>query len=66
MTEEQTKEIFGNDVQLACFTGYDVEKEGGDVLSITINFDEDDLSEGFLRKLSLFDKDFEGYYRSLS
>ena len=47
MTEEQTKEIFGNDVQLACFTGYDVEKEGGDVLSITINFDEDDLSEGF-------------------
>ena len=47
MTEEQTKEIFGNDVQLAYFTGYDVEKEGGDVLSITINFDEDDLSEGF-------------------
>ena len=47
MTEAQTKEVFGNDVRLAFFTGYDVEKEGENVKSITINFENDDLSEGF-------------------
>lgn len=47
MTEAQVKEIFGDDVQLAYFTSYDVEKDGTDVTSITINFEGDDLSEGF-------------------
>lgn len=47
MTEAKVKEIFGDDVQLAYFTSYDVEKDGTDVTSITINFDDDDLSEGF-------------------
>lgn len=47
MTEAKVKEIFGDDVQLAYFTSYDVEKDGTDVTSITINFEDDDLSEGF-------------------
>lgn len=47
MTEAQTKEVFGDDVQLAYFTGYDVEKDGDNVTSITVNFEADDLSEGF-------------------
>ena len=47
MSEAQVKAAFGDDVQLAYFTGYDVEKDGTDVTSITINFDDDDLSEGF-------------------
>lgn len=47
MTEEQVKEIFGDDVQLAYFAGYDVVKDGTNVTGITINFEDDDLSEGF-------------------
>lgn len=47
MSEEQVKATFGDDVQLAYFESYDVEKDGSDVLSITINFEDDDLSEGF-------------------
>lgn len=47
MTEGEFKSIFGNDVQVAYYTGYGTEKEGTDVTGITINFDEDDLSEGF-------------------
>ena len=47
MSEAQVKAAFGDDVQLAYFTSYDVEKDGTDVTSITINFDNDDLSEGF-------------------
>ena len=47
MTEGQVKEIFGNDVQLAYFAGYDVKKNGTTVTSITFNFEDDDLSEGF-------------------
>lgn len=47
MTEEQVKTIFGNDVQLAEFTSYESVTEGSDVTSITVNFDDADLSEGF-------------------
>ena len=47
LTEEQFKDIFGDDVQLAYFVSYDVDKEGDDVLGITVNFEEDDLSQDF-------------------
>ncbi len=47
MTEEQAKAVFGNDVKLACFDNYKVEKTEGSVTGITINFKDDDLSEGF-------------------
>ena len=47
MSEAQVKAAFGDDVQLAYFTGYDVEKDGTNITSITINFEDDDLSEGF-------------------
>lgn len=44
LTEEQVKEIFGDDVQLAYFTGYEYNSEEN---NISLNFEEDDLSEGF-------------------
>lgn len=47
MSEAQTKAAFGDDVQLAYFTGYEITKVGSDVTGITINFEDDDLSEGF-------------------
>ena len=47
MTEEQVKAAFGNDVQLAEFSSYDAVKDGDNVTSITINFEDADLSEGF-------------------
>lgn len=47
LTKAQVKEFFGDDVQLAYFDSYDVEKDGTDVTNITVNFEEDDLSEGF-------------------
>lgn len=40
MTEMQTKEAFGSDVQLADFTGYDAtEDEDENVIGITVNFE---------------------------
>ncbi|MCR4957623.1 MAG: hypothetical protein K6B13_03320, partial [Prevotella sp.] len=49
MTEEQAKAVFGNDVKLACSDSYTVEKTtDGSVTGITINFKDDDLSEGFV------------------
>lgn len=47
MSEEQVKSLFGDDVQLAFFSSYEIEKDGSDVTSITVNFESDDLSEGF-------------------
>lgn len=47
MTEEQVKAAFGTDVQLAEFSSYDAVKDGDNVTSITINFEDADLSEGF-------------------
>lgn len=48
MTEAQTKEAFGNGVQLKEFTDYEVEYDTDDnVVGITVNFDDTDLSEGF-------------------
>ena len=47
LTAAQVKTAFGDDVELAYFIGYDVEKDGTDVTSITINFEADDLSEDF-------------------
>lgn len=44
LTEDQVKEIFGNDVQLAYFTGYEY---NSDEDNISLSFEEDDLSEGF-------------------
>ena len=38
MTEGQTKEVFGNDVQLAEFTGTDPEFDGDNVVGIKVNF----------------------------
>lgn len=40
MTEAQVKETFGEDVQLADFTGYDVIEESENIIGITVNFDE--------------------------
>ena len=40
MTEAQAKAAFGNDVQLADFTGYEAEEnEDGDAIGITVNFE---------------------------
>lgn len=40
MTETQTKEAFGNDVQLADFTGYETEEDDdGDIVGIKVNFE---------------------------
>lgn len=47
MTADEVKSIFGNDVKLAYFVGYDTTKDGSDVTGININFEEDDLSEDF-------------------
>lgn len=48
MTEAQTKEAFGNGVQLKEFTDYEVEYDTDDnVVGLTVNFDDTDLSEGF-------------------
>ena len=48
MTEAQVYEIFGNDVQFAEFIDYDVDYDNDDnVVALTVNFDETDLSEGF-------------------
>ena len=38
MTEAQVKEAFGEDVQLADFTGYDVTEADGSITGITVNF----------------------------
>ena len=39
MTNAQMKEVFGNDVQLANFTGYEAEEDGdGNIVGITVNF----------------------------
>ena len=48
MTEAQTREVFGNDVQLAEFRDYEVEYDADDnITALTVNFAETDLSEGF-------------------
>ena len=48
MTEAQTKAAFGNGVQLKEFTNYEVEYDTNDnVVGLTVNFDDTDLSEGF-------------------
>ena len=47
MTKEQVLNTFGDDVKLAYFEDYDVEKEGSNVNTITVNFEEEDLSLGF-------------------
>lgn len=39
MTTAQLKDVFGNDVQLADFTGYEAEEDGdGNIVGITVNF----------------------------
>ncbi len=50
MTEEQVYEAFGDDVQLQEFIDYETEKDevSGNITKITVNFDDADLSEGFL------------------
>lgn len=40
MTETQVKAAFGDDVQLADFTGYDVTEAGEDIVGITVGFDD--------------------------
>lgn len=47
MTEAQVYEAFGNDVQLAEFTDYEAEYDNDNVVGLTVNFDETNLSEGF-------------------
>lgn len=44
LSKEQVKEIFGDDVQLAYFSGYEYNSEEN---NISLSFEEDDLSEGF-------------------
>ena len=48
MTESQVKTIFGNDVQLAYFDSYGSEEDGSGVTSITINFEDEDYSDGYV------------------
>ena len=45
MTSAQVKEAFGNDVQLADFTGYEVEEDGEDVVGLNVNFSDVDAIE---------------------
>ena len=47
MTEAQVYEVFGDDVRLAEFTDYETEYDNDNIVSLTVNFDETDLSEGF-------------------
>lgn len=47
MEEDQVKAMFGNDVKLEKFKSYDIVKSGDNVTSITINFQEVDLGDGF-------------------
>lgn len=48
MTEDRFYEIFGNDAKLAYFTGYNSPtKVDNNVTGITINFEDEDFSEGF-------------------
>ena len=48
MTEEQVKEAFGDDVQLAEFTDYEADYDDNDnVTGLTVNFEATDLTEGF-------------------
>ena len=48
MTEEQVYEAFGQDVQLAEFTSYDVDYDEEDnIVGIHVNFEATDLTEGF-------------------
>ena len=48
MTEAQMKAAFGDDVQLKKFTNYEVEYDTNDnVVGITVNFGDINLSEGF-------------------
>lgn len=51
MTAEQVKKAFGDDVELAYFdetnTPVTVEKDGNDIVGITVTFTADDLSAGF-------------------
>lgn len=48
MTEDRFYEIFGNDAKLAYFTGYSPTKVDNNVTGITINFEDEDFSEGFI------------------
>lgn len=47
MTEAQLKAVFGADVELAEFSDYEAVTDGSDVTSLTVNFVDADLSEGF-------------------
>jgi len=47
MTEDRFYEIFGNDAKLAYFTSYSPTKVDNNVTGITINFEDEDFSEGF-------------------
>ena len=49
MTKEQVYNIFGNDVKIYYFDSYVTEKNGSDITGITVNLEEDDLSEGFTK-----------------
>ena len=52
MTGDQVKAAFGNDVSIADFKGYDSEsdvtEEGGDIVSMSIHFDNVSPNEGLL------------------
>ena len=47
MTKTQVQNIFGDDVKVYYFDSYETEKEGSVIKGITVNLEEDDLSEGF-------------------
>ena len=49
MTKEQVYNIFGDDVKIYYFDSYVTEKNGSDITGITVNLEEDDLSEGFTK-----------------
>ena len=47
MTVAQLKAVFGADVELAEFSDYETVTDGSDVTSLTVNFDDADLTDGF-------------------
>lgn len=47
MTVAQLKTVFGDDVELAEFSDYEAVTDGSDVTSLTVNFVDADLTDGF-------------------
>lgn len=49
MTKDQVETLFGNDVKVYYFDSYETTKDGDNITAITVNFEEEDFSEGFTK-----------------